>query len=270
MARSAVILGATKQLSQRGSRRRINLHASLVALVASGLGVSSPGALRLRASSRSRSRHADGPLPRVPRASRVGARRLDASRRRAPAAATIPSRALGGSPLLAASARAAPPPPRSRPLALRSAAPRAAPRAGASAGDAETDAAAPPRPRSASSPSTPPDAPLDLETAAPALFAAFAFAFFCAAEPAAAAAASLADGTSSGSVLDGASSAEFGTQALWSVAGGEVPFWANMVKYARFSISIMVGTAFMFGRPIVNLLKKPQTAVLVIGGVRGV
>ena len=53
---------------------------------------------------------------------------------------------------------------------------------------------------------------------------------------------------------------------LWTLAGGEVPFWANMVKYARFAISVMVGFAFMFGRPIVGLLKKPQTAVLVIGG----
>ena len=203
----------------------------------------------------------------APRASALGA-----STRRAaapPAAATIPSRApLGGSPPRGLRARLTSPAAAVAPLTLRSAAPRAAPRAGASAGDAETDAPAPPRPRSASSPSTPADAPLDLETAAPALFAAFAFAFFCAAEPAAAA--SLADGTSSGSVLDGgASSAEFGTQALWSVAGGEVPFWANMVKYARFSISIMVGFAFMFGRPIVNLLKKPQTAVLVIGGGYG-
>jgi hypothetical protein len=31
----------------------------------------------------------------------------------------------------------------------------------------------------------------------------------------------------------------------------------------------MVGFAFMFGRPVVNLLKKPQTAVLVIGGLVG-
>ena len=52
--------------------------------------------------------------------------------------------------------------------------------------------------------------------------------------------------------------------ALFDVAGGEVPFWANMVKYARFSISIMVGFAFMFGRPIVALLKKPQTAIAVV------
>ena len=267
MARSAVILGATKQLSQRGSRRRINLHASLVALVASGLGVSSPGALRLRASSRSRSRHADGPLPRVPRASRVGARRLDASRRRAPRGGDDPVPRARRIPLRGPRARRTPR--RGRALALRP--PRLAPRL-APGPPRATPRPTPPRrrARSASSPSTPPDAPLDLETAAPALFAAFAFAFFCAAEPAAAAAASLADGTSSGSVLDGASSAEFGTQALWSVAGGEVPFWANMVKYARFSISIMVGFAFMFGRPIVNLLKKPQTAVLVIGGVRGV
>lgn len=42
-----------------------------------------------------------------------------------------------------------------------------------------------------------------------------------------------------------------------------MPFWANMVKYARFSISIMVGFAYMFGRPVVALMKKPQTAALV-------
>ena len=52
---------------------------------------------------------------------------------------------------------------------------------------------------------------------------------------------------------------------LWTLAGGEVPFWANMVKYARFSISIMVGFAYMFGRPVVALMKKPGTAALVIG-----
>ena len=42
-----------------------------------------------------------------------------------------------------------------------------------------------------------------------------------------------------------------------------------MVKYARFSISIMVGFAYMFGRPVVGLLKKPQTAFLVIAGGYG-
>ena len=52
---------------------------------------------------------------------------------------------------------------------------------------------------------------------------------------------------------------------LWTLAGGEVPFWANMVKYARFSISIMVGFAYMFGRPVAALMKKPGTAALVIG-----
>ena len=56
---------------------------------------------------------------------------------------------------------------------------------------------------------------------------------------------------------------------VFSLAGGEVPFWANMVKYARFSISIMVGFAYMFGRPVVGLLKKPQTAALVVAAGAG-
>ena len=42
-----------------------------------------------------------------------------------------------------------------------------------------------------------------------------------------------------------------------------------MVKYARFSISIMVGFAYMFGRPVVGLLKKPQTAALVVAAGAG-
>jgi hypothetical protein len=60
-----------------------------------------------------------------------------------------------------------------------------------------------------------------------------------------------------------------GADELFQLAGGEVPFWANMVKYARFSISIMVGFAFMFGRPIVALMKKPQTAVAVVAVATG-
>ena len=93
----------------------------------------------------------------------------------------------------------------------------------------------------------------DLDVNCAALFATFAVAFF-AADPAFAA--------------DADAHAAAGAP-LFDLAGGEVPFWANMVKYARFSISIMVGFAFMFGRPVVNLLKKPQTAVLVIGGLVG-
>ena len=94
----------------------------------------------------------------------------------------------------------------------------------------------------------------DLDVKCAALFATFAVAFF-AADPAFAA--------------DADAHARAAGAPLFDLAGGEVPFWANMVKYARFSISIMVGFAFMFGRPVVNLLKKPQTAVLVIGGLVG-
>ena len=75
-----------------------------------------------------------------------------------------------------------------------------------------------------------PAAIVDREIAAAALFATFAFAFFAGAEPSVAA--------DAGAALDHDATAQ-----LWQVAGGEVPFWANMVKYARFSISIMVGFA---------------------------
>ena len=94
-----------------------------------------------------------------------------------------------------------------------------------------------------------------------ALFAAFTVAFF-AADPASAADMA-ADGMNT---VDGLNNVDVSSTELFTLAGSEVPFWANMVKYARFSISIMVGFVFMFGRPVVNLLKKPQTAALVIGG----
>ena len=91
--------------------------------------------------------------------------------------------------------------------------------------------------------------------AATALFATFAFAFFAGADPAVAMDHSGMDLTQS--------------HEVFQTAGGEVPFWANMVKYARFSISIMVGFAYMFGRPVVGLLKKPQTAALVVAAGAG-
>ncbi|OUS43252.1 hypothetical protein BE221DRAFT_194656 [Ostreococcus tauri] len=71
------------------------------------------------------------------------------------------------------------------------------------------------------------------------------------------------DGDARATAADNVGRAFDGGDALFDLAGGEVPFWANMVKYARFSISIMVGFAYMFGRPVVALMKKPQTAALV-------
>jgi hypothetical protein len=105
------------------------------------------------------------------------------------------------------------------------------------------------------------------EVTACALFAAFTLAFF-AADPTLAATMDGADGLNNYDTLNNLDSitSSNSQHELFSVAGSEIPFWANMVKYARFSISIMVGFVFMFGRPVVNLLKKPQTAALVLGG----
>ena len=166
-------------------------------------------------------------------------------------------------PAARVSARVAAAPARLAVAPRASAAVRFAARGRVAARATEARACASARLRAASSdeasPAAGPIAISDLDVKCAALFATFAVAFFaadpaCAAEPEAAARA-----------LDAAS----GAPPLFDLAGGEVPFWANMVKYARFSISIMVGFAFMFGRPVVNLLKKPQTAVLVIGGLVG-
>lgn len=77
------------------------------------------------------------------------------------------------------------------------------------------------------------------------------------------------DGVARAAEAATADNARTASDALFDLAGGEVPFWANMVKYARFSISIMVGFAYMFGRPVVNLMKKPQTAALVVATAAG-
>jgi hypothetical protein len=73
------------------------------------------------------------------------------------------------------------------------------------------------------------DKPFDYALASTALMATFAIAFW--AEPASAAdlAAQMGDVSADGMPHE-----------LCSVAGSEIPFWANMVKYVRFSISIMV------------------------------
>ena len=43
-------------------------------------------------------------------------------------------------------------------------------------------------------------------------------------------------------------------------------FWANMARYSRFFVSVLVGTVYTTLKPIGRLLKNPITAVAIVGG----
>jgi len=53
------------------------------------------------------------------------------------------------------------------------------------------------------------------------------------------AAASTLSDNADGLSLGAGAAAGAGPHELYQLAGDNIPFWANMVKYARFSISIM-------------------------------
>jgi hypothetical protein len=44
-------------------------------------------------------------------------------------------------------------------------------------------------------------------------------------------------------------------------------FWANVLRYISFYFSVLLGTAYVAIKPLLELLKKPTTAVLVVAGV---
>lgn len=43
-------------------------------------------------------------------------------------------------------------------------------------------------------------------------------------------------------------------------------FWANVLRYISFYFSVLLGTAYVAIKPIIELLKRPTTAILVIIG----
>ncbi len=46
-------------------------------------------------------------------------------------------------------------------------------------------------------------------------------------------------------------------------------FWANVLRYVSYFFSVLLGTAYVAFKPILELLKRPTTAVLVIGAAIG-
>jgi hypothetical protein len=53
---------------------------------------------------------------------------------------------------------------------------------------------------------------------------------------------------------------------LYSLSEGE-DFFANVARYGRYFVTVMLGTGYMMVKPVVGLVKKgPLTAVLALGG----
>ncbi|KAI7840230.1 hypothetical protein COHA_006012 [Chlorella ohadii] len=46
-------------------------------------------------------------------------------------------------------------------------------------------------------------------------------------------------------------------------------FWGNVLRYVSYFFSVLLGTAYIAIRPIIELLKRPGTAVLVVAGIAG-
>merc|ERR1712130_1095525 len=50
------------------------------------------------------------------------------------------------------------------------------------------------------------------------------------------------------------------------VLAQEEGFWSNMVRYARYFVTVMIGTVFIAFRPAKNFSKEPKSFFLVIIG----
>ena len=53
----------------------------------------------------------------------------------------------------------------------------------------------------------------------------------------------------------------------WQLATGEGDFWVNVSRYGRYFITVLLGTAYISVKPVLQLLKRPKTAVAVIVGL---
>lgn len=58
------------------------------------------------------------------------------------------------------------------------------------------------------------------------------------------------------------------SQLLGDLAENE-DFWGNVLRYISYFFSVLLGTAYIAVKPLIELMKKPTTAVLVVGGLAG-
>lgn len=60
-----------------------------------------------------------------------------------------------------------------------------------------------------------------------------------------------------------------GTQGIeqFQLASEDSEFWVNVSRYGRYFITVLLGTAYISVKPVIELLKRPKTAFLVVAGV---
>ena len=64
-------------------------------------------------------------------------------------------------------------------------------------------------------------------------------------------------------ISDGAQVPHYVNIAMGDMGENE-DFWANVVRYGRYFVTVMLGTGYIMVKPLVELLKKPTTAIAVI------
>eukprot|EP00878_Enallax_costatus_P008314 GHUV01008692.1.p1 GENE.GHUV01008692.1~~GHUV01008692.1.p1 ORF type:complete len:206 (+),score=46.55 GHUV01008692.1:184-801(+) len=59
-------------------------------------------------------------------------------------------------------------------------------------------------------------------------------------------------------------------QPLYTIAeGGEEEFWSNVARYGRYFFSVLLGTAYVAVKPLLDAFKRPTTAILAIALIVG-
>ena len=53
----------------------------------------------------------------------------------------------------------------------------------------------------------------------------------------------------------------------FQLATGDSDFWVNVSRYGRYFITVLLGTAYVAVKPVLQLLKRPKTAIAVIVGL---
>ena len=54
---------------------------------------------------------------------------------------------------------------------------------------------------------------------------------------------------------------------IFQLATGDSDFWVNVSRYGRYFITVLLGTAYITVKPVLQLLKRPKTAIAVILGL---
>ena len=54
---------------------------------------------------------------------------------------------------------------------------------------------------------------------------------------------------------------------VFQLASEDSEFWVNVSRYGRYFITVLLGTAYISVKPVLELLKRPKTAFLVLTGI---